>query len=250
MEPLAPGGGAWPDELETALGHRFENKELLIQALTHGSLGHEKDPSGEAPRVDNERLEFLGDAVVGMMVAESLYSRFPHLAEGALTRMRATLVSRKHLAEVGAALELGKHLRMGFLEERSGGREKRALLANGLEAVIGALYLDAGIEAARMLIEARILAPHVERLHRQLQAGEGIGDFKSELQKFLQARKQGEPEYRTKAETGPPHQKQFFVEALSGEEVLAEGSGLSRKAAQQDAARRAMEKLRGAGETE
>jgi ribonuclease-3 len=250
-EPLAAGASAFSDALETALGHRFARKELLIQALTHRSLAYEQGSAGATPGEDNERLEFLGDAVVGMMAAESLYRRFPDLPEGALTRLRGALVSRGHLAEVGEALGLGKHLRLGRGEERSGGREKRALLANALEAVIGALYLDAGIEAARRLIEVRILSPNVELLREQLESGNGIGDFKSALQELLHARKLGDPEYRTKAETGPDHRKHFFVEVRAGGEALAEGSGATRKVAEQDAARRAMERLRSdAGETE
>jgi ribonuclease-3 len=250
MEPAAAGDPGWPADLETALEHRFANKELLVQALTHRSLAYEQSGAGEVPREDNERLEFLGDAVVGMVAAESLYQRFPDLPEGALTRLRGALVSRRHLAEVGETLELGKHLRLGRGEERSGGREKRALLANAMEAVIGALYLDGGIDAARRLIEARVLAPNVALLRQQLQAGEGIGDFKSALQELLQARKQGQPEYRTTAETGPDHRKRFFVEARAGGEALAEGSGPTRKVAEQDAARQAIERLRSAGEAE
>jgi ribonuclease-3 len=119
-----------------------------------------------------------------------------------------------------------------------------------MEAVIGALYLDGGIDAARRLIEARVLAPNVALLRQQLQAGEGIGDFKSALQELLQARKQGQPEYRTTAETGPDHRKRFFVEARAGGEALAEGSGPTRKVAEQDAARQAIERLRSAGEAE
>jgi len=159
-------------------------------------------------------------------------------------------VSRKHLADVAEKLELGKYLRLGRGEERSGGRTKRALLANTMEAVIGALYLDAGIDPVQRLIEAHVLAPSAEKLRKDLLAGEGIGDFKSALQELLQARKQGQPEYRTTAETGPDHRKRFFVEARAGGEALAEGSGPTRKVAEQDAARQAIERLRSAGEAE
>ncbi|HEY6447320.1 MAG TPA: ribonuclease III [Acidobacteriaceae bacterium] len=234
--------------LEDALSHRFENRALLVQALTHRSLAYEQaapDPAlGETVREDNERLEFLGDAVVGLVTAESLYRRYPDLPEGALTRLRGALVSRRHLAEVAESLELGKHLRLGRGEERSGGRNKRALLANAMEAVIGALFLDGGLKAAQRVIETRVLTPSVASLREQLLAGEGIGDFKSALQELLQARKQGQPEYRTTGESGPDHRKQFFVEARSGGASLAEGAGPTRKIAEQDAARRAMERLR------
>ena len=240
------------DELEEALGHRFEKRALLTQALTHRSLAYEHTTPDRAvsmaPREDNERLEFLGDAVVGLVVAESLYRRYPELPEGALTRLRGALVSRRHLAEVAQTLGLGNHLRLGRGEERSGGRSKRALLANAMEAVIGALFLDGGLEPVLQLIEKRVVDPGVAPLHEQLLAGEGIGDFKSALQELLQARKQGQPEYRTTAETGPDHRKRFFVEARSLGAALAEGSGPTRKIAEQDAARRALEILRGTGD--
>ncbi|HEX4007103.1 MAG TPA: ribonuclease III [Acidobacteriaceae bacterium] len=240
------------EELESALGHRFACKPLLAQALTHRSLAYEQagpdSTAGEALRADNERLEFLGDAVVGLVAAELLYRRYPELREGGLTRMRGALVSRKHLGDVAERLDLGKHLRLGRGEERSGGRTKRALLANAMEAVIGALYLDGGIDPVRRLIDAQVLAPSADRLREHLLTGEGIGDFKSALQERLQARKQGQPEYRTTGETGPDHRKRFFVEARAGGETLAEGTGSTRKIAEQDAARRALERLRSAEE--
>ena len=237
-----PGG---LQALEAKLEYRFADRELLAVAVTHSSRAHERSDEPQQTG-DNERLEFLGDAVVGLVTAESLYRRYPELPEGALTRLRGALVSRRHLAEVAESLELGKHLRLGRGEERSGGRNKRALLANAMEAVIGALFLDGGLKAAQRVIETRVLAPSVASLRDQLLAGEGIGDFKSALQELLQARKQGQPEYRTTGESGPDHRKLFFVEAWSGGASLAEGSGSTRKIAEQDAARRAMERLRGA----
>ena len=256
-EPPISGGAAEPDcpevkELETALEHRFAQRQLLQQAVTHRSYvcehGSHDRGAGELPREDNERLEFLGDAVVGLVAAESLFRRYPELTEGALTRLRGALVSRVHLAEVGERLELGKYLRLGRGEERSGGRAKTALLANAMEAVIGALYLDAGLKPAERLIEAQVIEPSVARLREQMLTSKGMGDYKSALQELLQARRQGQPEYRTTAETGPDHRKQFFVEVRTGGEALAEGSGPTRKIAEQDAARRAMERLRGARE--
>src|ERR1700743_1549484 len=131
--------------LERALGHKFGQEQLLVQALTHSSLAHEfhlteGDKTGQQPPEDNEQLEFLGDAVIGLLVAESLYKRFPELSEGELTRLRSALVSRKHLGQVAARLRLGKYLLLGRGEERSGGRKKNALLANTIEAVVPALY--------------------------------------------------------------------------------------------------------------
>lgn len=195
------------------------------------------------PREDNETLEFLGDAVVGLVTAEAVFRRYPELSEGDLTRLRGALVSRRHLSKVAEGLDLGQHLLLGRGEERSGGRSKTALLANAMEAVIGAVYLDGGLEAARQLIEARVVAPSVAALREQVMAGGGMGDFKSALQELLQARRQGQPEYRKTGESGPDHQKHFVVEVRAGDAVLGAGEGPTRKFAEQDAARRAMEKL-------
>lgn len=225
--------------------------ELLRRALTHRSSLHERvheppheEPAAdEAQREDNETLEFLGDAVVGLVTAEAVYRRYPELSEGELTRLRGALVSRRHLAKVAEGLELGQHLVLGRGEERSGGRGKTALLANAMEAVIGAIYLDGGLEAAHRLIEARVVEPSLPALREQVMAGGGMGDFKSALQERLQARRRGQPEYRKTGESGPDHQKHFTVEVRSGDTVLGAGEGPTRKFAEQDAARRAMEKL-------
>ena len=233
--------------LEAALEHRFADRALLHQALTHSSLAHERG-AAEPQREDNERLEFLGDAVLGLVAAESVYRRYPELSEGDLTRLRGALVSRKHLAVVAEDLALGKYLLLGKGEERSGGRAKTALLANAMEAVIGAVYLDEGLDAARRLIEARVIAPSIAVLRQQLNHGGGMGDFKSALQELLQARKQKQPEYRITGETGPDHRKSFFVEVLIDGQTLAEGEGRTRKYAEQDAARHAIEKLQPGGE--
>jgi ribonuclease-3 len=237
------------EELETTLQHRFASPGLLQRALTHRSLAHERG-AAEPQREDNETVEFLGDAVVGMIAAEFVFRHYPELSEGALTRLRGALVSRKHLAEVAEGLSLGRYLLLGRGEERSGGRMKSALLANAMEAVIGAVYLDGGLDAARRLIETRVIAPTILSLREQLTADAGMGDFKSALQELLQASRQGPPEYRITAETGPDHQKRFVVEVGTGGGALAEGEGRTRKHAEQDAARRAMDKLRTAEGTE
>ncbi|MFZ0630696.1 MAG: ribonuclease III [Acidobacteriaceae bacterium] len=229
--------------LEARLEYGFADRGLLALALTHSSRVHER--SEGAPNLeDNERLEFLGDAVVGMLAAEAVYRRYAELSEGSLTRMRGALVSRRHLADVARALELGQYLLLGRGEERSGGRTKAALLANAMEAVIGAIYLDGGLEAARRLVEAQVVAPAVETLRARVTADGGMGDFKSALQELLQAGRQGQPEYRTVRTSGPDHLKEFFVEARVAGAVLAEGTGSTRKRAEQDAAHRALEKLR------
>jgi ribonuclease-3 len=236
-------------ELEATLQHHFANSGLLSRALTHSSLAYERG-AAEPQREDNETIEFLGDAVVGMVAAEFVFRRYPELSEGALTRLRGALVSRKHLAEVAEGLSLGKYLLLGRGEERSGGRMKTALLANAMEAVIGAVYLDAGLEGARRLIEARAIAPFITALREQLTADAGMGDFKSALQEFLQASKQGQPEYRITGETGPDHRKRFVVEVRVAGDALAEGEGHTRKHAEQDAARRAIGKLQTARQAE
>jgi ribonuclease-3 len=236
------------DDLQQALHFQFKRQELLLQALTHRSFTHEQGANGDVFAEDNERLEYLGDAVVGLFAAESLYRRFPDLREGDLTRLRGALVSRKHLAEVAGRMDLGRYLQVGRSERRGRSRMKTSLLANAMEAVIAAVYLDGGPDAARQLIEAKVIDPDISSLRRQIVAGESLGDFKSALQQQLQSRKQGQPHYRTTAETGPDHQKHFQVEVHCEGRVLAEGSGASRKAAEQEAARRALEQLSDRGE--
>lgn len=239
--------------LERALGHKFEQEHLLVKALTHSSLAHEFQLSeggkaGQPPPEDNEQMEFLGDAVIGLLVAESLYRRFPELSEGELTRLRSALVSRKHLGHVAARLKLGRYLRLGKGEERSGGRKKAALLANCMEAVIAALYLDGGLETTRNFVEREIITPSVMELQKELLEGRSIGDHKSALQEYLQAQKGGQPIYVVKGETGPDHRKRFTVEVRLADngtqgKALARGSGTTKKKAEQEAARRALEKL-------
>lgn len=243
--------------LERTLGHSFEQKRLLVQALTHSSLAHEYHlTEGEkgAPPEDNEQLEFLGDAVIGLLVAESLYKRFPELSEGELTRLRSALVSRKHLGQVAARLKLGKYMHLGRGEERSGGRKKSALLANCMEAVVAALYLDAGLEITRNFVEREVVLPSVTELQKELLEGRSIGDHKSALQEYLQAQKGGQPVYTVKGESGPDHRKRFLVEVRlsangAGSKALARGMGSTKKKAEQEAARRAMEKLLAAEKT-
>jgi len=253
-------------ELETLLRHRFTQPELLRRALTHRSLAYEQrlaapeagdggidaasgaasDPSSD-PKSDNEQLEFLGDAVVGFLVAEELCRRYPDLHEGALTRLRAELVSRRQLGSVAARLNLGEYMLLGRGEERSGGRRKSALLANCIEAVVAALYLDAGIEVTRAFVVREVIDPLAAALHDRMLGGSSIGDHKSALQELLQSRKQGQPEYAVIAESGPDHRKRFLVKVSSGNgtktRLLARGLGSTKKKAEQEAARRAIMKL-------
>jgi len=240
-------------ELETALGYEFANPDLLVCALTHRSLanerlleGNEEDPSAA---VDNERLEFLGDAVLGLVVAEMMYLLYPEWREGELTRVRAQLVSRKHMAEVAARLDLGRHLRLGKGEDRSGLRRKSTVLSNTMEAVVGALFLDGGLDPVRAFVRRHAMGETVEQLARELRSGAALGNYKSALQEHLQGARAGSPVYRVKSESGPDHRKRFLVEVrlrpAEGEpgRPLARGMGSTKKHAEQDAARRALARL-------
>jgi ribonuclease III len=245
--------------LQTALGHTFRHEQLLVRALTHSSLAHEQSvearqgPPDSSPYPsldqDNEQLEFLGDAVLGLVVAEILFRRFPDFHEGEWTRLRASLVSRGHMAEVASSIGLGGYLRLGRGEERSGGRKKSALLANSVEAIIAALYLDGGLPPVEHFVNTYVVAPYLNDLRKALDAGVSLGDHKSALQELLQAQKAGPPDYVLKAERGPDHRKRFLVEVripLGGKRpmAMARGIGTTKKKAEQEAARRAFEKLR------
>jgi ribonuclease III len=248
------GKGAASALAETPLfEHVFQQPALLTWALTHRSLAYETDPESlPDPASDNEQLEFVGDAVLGLAVAESLFRRFPNSREGELTRLRSSLVSRRHLGEVAARIDLGSLLLLGRGEEQSGGRRKPALLANALEAVIAALYLDGGLAVARAFIEKHIIEPTLPDLHLAIQTGEtfsgAIGDHKSALQEHLQATGAGQPHYVLTDQSGPDHQKRFRVEVRiadkeGGSRALAESEGTTKKQAQQDAARLAFQRL-------
>jgi ribonuclease-3 len=238
-----------PNALQATLGHTFREPGMLVKALTHSSLAYEQTLEGNASREeDNEQLEFLGDAVLGLVVAEILFRRFPDLHEGEWTRLRASLVSRRHLAQVATALDLGSYLRLGRGEERGGGRKKSTLLANCVEAVIAALYLDGGLAPVEAFVNQHVVSPYVSDLRHSLDLGVSLGDHKTALQELLQAQKTGPPNYVLKAEVGPDHRKRFLVEvrvsAGAGPKPLARGVGTTKKRAEQEAARRAFEKLR------
>ena len=222
--------------LELRLGHRFRDSELLERALTHRSLANE-DASGAI--ADNESLEFLGDAVLGFVMADILFREFPDLDEGQKSKIKGSLVSTPSLARLARRLELGDALMLGRGEEKTGGRRKQALLANTYEALIAALYLDAGIEAARRFIRREFAEP-LEEVRRPDFWGR---DYKSALQEFLQARELPLPEYQVAAESGPDHRKLFLVEVRVRGEKIAEANGRSKKEAEQEAARIALEKF-------
>lgn len=242
-----------PTVLEVALGHRFSRPELLLLALTHRSLANVQVAADDAsePVTDgsNERLEFLGDAVIGFVVAEALFLMHPEWREGQLTVIRAQLVSRQHMAQVAAALNLGRYLRLSKGEERGGLRRASTVLSNTMEAVVGALYLDGGLEPVKAFVRTHLLGETAEHLARELRSGAALGNYKSALQEYLQGARAGTPVYKVKGESGPDHRKRFLVEVrlrpVEGEpgKPLARGVGTTKKLAEQDAARRALSRL-------
>ncbi|HEV2199063.1 MAG TPA: ribonuclease III [Bryobacteraceae bacterium] len=225
--------------LEKALGHTFGDRELLARALTHKSRIYEKSADGGASS-DNEQLEFLGDAILGFVVSESLVRRFPSFPEGRLSKLKARLVSAAWLYEVAQELDLGDHLLLGRGEEMSGGREKRALLSDALEALIAALYLDAGLAAVRPLIERQVIGA-LQVPDNDIDSA--VSDHKSALQEMAQALKLPPPRYVIVAEEGPEHAKTFTVEVRLGKDWASQAQGLSKKAAGQKAAQQILQQL-------
>lgn len=228
-------GGEWP-ALEERLGYTFSDRGLLERALTHRSRAHE-DESGTVE--DNESLEFLGDAVLGLVIADCLFREFPDYDEGRKSKARAQLVSAATLAALGEEMHFGDHLLLGRGEEKTGGRRKRSLIADSFEAVVGAIHVDGGYGAAAAFIE-RAFQPLVERLRRDGVSPAGTRDHKSALQEWLQARAEPLPEYRLAGTTGPDHRKEFAVDVLVGDRLVATGSGQSKKGAEREAARQAL----------
>jgi len=222
--------------LQEKLGHFFRDLSLLEHALTHKSHAHEAGPSS----LDNESLEFLGDSILGFLVTDLIYQRFPALDEGRKSKIKAYLVSSVALSDLALGLELPKYLRLGKGEEKTGGRRKQALRANALEAVLAAIYLDAGIDAARAFVE-----PLYEELFQEVAAkSAAVEDPKTELQEHLQAAHMPAAEYVVVKEKGPEHRKTFHVNLRVGDRTLANTSGSTKKKAQLRAARIALEKLR------
>ena len=236
-------------KLEKILGHQFRNRELLAQPLTHRSHAHESGvDSPELAAIHNEQLEFLGDAVLGFVASETLFQRFPQYSEGELSKLRAYLVSARHLIEVAKKLKLGRFLRLGRGEEQSGGREKAALLVDATEAVLAALYLDGGLEAVRPFILQKILGPELKRMEAE-GSGMPLTDYKSALQETMQAQGLPQPRYQVVREHGPDHAKTFTVEVrirwVDGRaaEQVTRGSASNKKLAEQKSAQGALEKL-------
>ena len=228
--------------LELRLGYRFRDRGLLEHALTHKSKAHE-DPSGGV--MDNESLEFLGDAVLGLVIADALCRAFPQSSEGQKSKIKAMIVSTTSLAEVAERLQLGEHMILGRGEEKTGGRRKQALLADTCEALIAAIYLDGGLEPARQFI-MREMGDAVEAAGQPDYFGR---DHKSRLQEDLQALGRPLPHYRVAGEAGPEHRKMFRVEVLVGGQVIAQGVGRTKKDAEQEAAKLALAGLKTEGDS-
>ena len=225
---------------EEVLGVTFRSSDLLTQALTHSSFANEY--SGKHPIGDNERLEFLGDAILEVIVTDMLYHKYPDLDEGELTQIRAALVKTETLAHIGASFSIGEYLRIGRGEENTGGRERTTILCQGFEAVIGAMYLDSGLKTAADFVMPSLL----EWVERILEHSLHI-DARSELQEHVQAKLSITPIYRVAGEDGPDHAREFHVEVALGEHIIGAGTGNSKRSAAQDAARAALEYIKQEG---
>jgi ribonuclease-3 len=238
-------GNEGDERLQERLGYRFRDPGLLVIALTHSSAVPElrvaAESSGECAAAiqDNERLEFLGDAVLDLLASEYLVAKFPEWSEGQLSRSRSYLVNAQALVDGARRLDIGEFLRLGRGEEKTGGREKSAILADALEAIVGAIFLDGGLEPARDLLRRSLFESALEG------SGAHIADFdrKSALQEFLQSRGRPPAEYRLASESGPHHRKLFQIEVWSLGERLASGEGNTKKEAEQRAARAALARL-------
>ncbi len=219
-------------ELESRLALQFKDKSLLLRALTHRSYLNENP--GDVLE-DNERLEFLGDAVLDFLVGAYLYNRFPEMREGELTSLRAALVRTETLAEFSRSLEVGRFLQVGMGEAESGGRKRTPILCAAFEAIVGAVYLDRGLDAVQMLVEPLIAPALTKILDDSLHI-----DAKSEFQVWAQAQFNITPHYRVSGSSGPDHEKMFTVQVIVGDKAWGEGTGRSKQSAAQAAARNAL----------
>src|SRR5436309_496737 len=234
-------------ELETVeprIQHRFSDRELLRRALTHSSLANEIRAASGSTSGDNEQFEFLGDSILGFLISEALVRRFPTQSEGDLSRQKAHLVSAAHLHGVARRLDLGAFLDLGRSEEMSGGRAKKTLLVDGLEALIAVIYLDAGLAAASVCVESQVLdAPPSSDEDADTDIQPAIHNFKSALQELAQSRKLPQPRYTIVRERGPDHSKTFTAEVRVGPDWTAQADGRTKKLAAQRAAREIYEQL-------
>jgi ribonuclease-3 len=223
------------DDLELALGYRFTNRPLLARAVTHSSSANEVQPPAPG-HADNERLEFLGDSILGFLVSEWLFNRYTSFAEGQLSLLKNHLVSATHLLAVAHGLDLGRYLQLGRGEETAGGRTKQRLLVNAFEAVLAAVYLDGGMDAARGLMVRYTLPPDEELA--QLAGSGPPHDFRAELERLTREKKLPRPLYFLMGESGPGHSRTYTVEVRVGKEYVDAAEGPSKKAASHNAARK------------
>ena len=230
--------------LEARIGYRFSSPQLLRRSLTHTSLANEICTGPGSPLNDNEQLEFLGDSILGFLVAEALVSRHAESREGELSRLKAHLVSAAHLHGVARRLDIGGHLELGRSEEMSGGRSKKTLLVDALEALIAAIYLDGGTEAARAFIAAHVLdAPFDGDSDADTDIQPAMTNFKTALQELAQSMKLPPPRYVIVKERGPEHSKTFTVEVRVGSELNGQADGRTKKMAAQRAARNVYDRI-------
>jgi len=235
---------AEPATLEARIDYRFSDAELLRRALTHSSLANETRTASGAPCSDNEQLEFLGDSVLGFLIAEALVRRFPASSEGELSRQKAHLASAAHLHGVARRLDLGSFLDLGRSEEMSGGRAKKTLLVDALEALLAAVYLDGGMASAAAFVETHVMdAPLSQDEEAGTDIQPAVHNFKSVLQELAQSRKLPQPRYAIVHERGPEHAKTFTVEVRVGKDWSGQADGRTKKVAAQRAARGVYERL-------
>jgi len=230
-------------ELEHRLGYRFKNLQLLDRALTHRSYIHAPENSSTGSPQDeistaNERLEFLGDSVLGMVTSQFLYENFPKKSEGDLTKLKATLVSEATLGRIALSISLGKYLNLSEEEDKSGGRGRISIISDAFEAVIGAIYIDGGLSSAEKVVRNQILRRCLE-----LASDKDFYNYKGELLEYMQALGLGMPRYEILVEEGPDHQKKFTIAVLAKGRRMGKGEGLTKKEAEQKAAKMALENI-------
>ncbi len=225
-------------QFEKRIGYHFQKKELLIQALTHSSYAYE---SQQQHRADNEVLEFLGDSVVGLAVADFFYSAFPNLREGELSKLKSIAANTLSLSQFARKNKLDKYILLGKGEEKSGGRKKRKILAGAFEALVGAIYLDGGFKEARNFLRGPLQSLFKKIKSKKFQ----INNYKSALQEYFQKENLPPPTYRTITTLGPDHRKSFIVEVYADKQPLAKAEGRSKKNAEQGAAQKALKNLLG-----
>ncbi len=223
-----------------SIGYRFLQPQIIYNALCHSSYAHEQNQRGRKDVESNERLEFLGDAVIDLLIAEYLYKNFPDASEGIMAKVKAAVASEEALAQIARDINLGQYLFLGHGEEVTGGRDRDSILADTLEAVAAAIYIDGGMESLR-----KCLLSHFARYAQQVIEGKIVFDYKTFLQEITQNKFRQLPEYVLVDEQGPSHMKKFTVELRLNKKLIAVGEGFSIKEAEKNAAKKAIEKLKG-----